>query len=692
MKIDLTSLFFNCNIENGVGTPSWGTALGQKEGYDITVEGASDILLGMHNNRVDPSGFEANFKSVNDISLISEFKNVYVDGHRIAHSFLLALVVEHSTSHDGRKSLKYNDKFKCTTNGKTISNEDFYNEVQEYFGPTACWFAHEINVINGKELHIKAVKVSDEKVTYYDSKERKKEWTKILNPEIIHTPFVKIKNSTISQFVFDVLKYLNNSKEIQKLFPFIKLNKDNRFYSIEKDEYKLTSIFWVFSHTPTSAEISSGGIVRIFEEHSFEYQGNNFFLSKQWADQKGHRLDINTFIRLFNSIYKNYKISREGTNYEFNRVNELTLIVEEFRQSCNLSGLIFSQTLITRFISAAITKPFIILSGLSGSGKTKLAQTFASWLCEDESQYCLIPVGADWTNREPLLGFPNALDKNKYVKPENGALDLIIRASENQNKPFFLILDEMNLSHVERYFADFLSTMESGGKIFLHDRNDNCDGLPAFLTLPKNLFIIGTVNIDETTYMFSPKVLDRANTIEFRITKDEMSEFLSNHMKLNLGHIIGGGKRFGKDFLEIAISNTDEVIEIKDINSALDNFFVQLQNAGAEFGYRTASEIQRFTNIVPLLSPKISTDEIVDYAILQKLLPKIHGSRRKLEPILEELMRLCLNKDVDIKDYKNLNPHRETPDDNVKYPLSLEKVVRMYISLVQNGYVSFAEA
>jgi len=131
----------------------------------------------------------------------------------------------------------------------------------------------------------------------------------------------------------------------------------------------------------------------------------------------------------------------------------------------------------------------------------------------------MVSVGADWTNREPILGYPNALESGKYVKPDNGVLDLILNAELDPNKPYFLILDEMNMSHVERYFADFLSAMESTERtISLHPEGeewDDCD-VPASLILPQNLFIIGTVNIDETTYMFSPKVLDRANVIEFR--------------------------------------------------------------------------------------------------------------------------------------------------------------------------------
>src|SRR5690606_3454364 len=111
--------------------------------------------------------------------------------------------------------------------------------------------------------------------------------------------------------------------------------------------------------------------------------------------------------------------------------------------------------------------------------------------------------------------------------PDCGIVHLLYKASkpENANKPFFLILDEMNLSHVERYFADFLSIMESKDTIKLYTGKErkSLDGItiPFEIGWPKNLFIIGTVNIDETTYMFSPKVLDRANVIEFRITENE---------------------------------------------------------------------------------------------------------------------------------------------------------------------------
>ena len=347
------------------------------------------------------------------------------------------------------------------------------------------------------------------------------------------------------------------------------------------------------------------------------------------------------------------------------------------------------KNLCTRFISSLLTKPFVILTGLSGSGKTKLAQIFAMWICEDESQFCIVPVGADWTNREPLLGFPNALNEDEYVHPDNNVLNLIIESNKNPDKPYFLILDEMNLSHVERYFAEFLSTMESKSKIQLHPGAEERSGVPTEISFPENLFIIGTVNIDETTYMFSPKVLDRANVIEFRVSKDEMEKYLQELSVLDLNSISGKGAGMADSFVETAKDTNIKPNNINDLKEPLLNFFNELEKTGAEFGYRTASEILRFAAIINKIDSSWTTDQIIDAAILQKLLPKVHGSRKKLEPVLDSLGTLCLTGDQTFSELLKTNP----PDLNsAKYPNSLQKVMRMHENLKNNGFTSFAEA
>ncbi len=385
-----------------------------------------------------------------------------------------------------------------------------------------------------------------------------------------------------------------------------------------------------------------------------------------------------------NNISKSNKLQKHFTEQPFQ--------VSSFLGSVNNANLKYNPILIQRFLSSLVTKPFLILTGLSGSGKTKLAQTFVKWICQEKSQYRLIPVGADWTNREPLLGYPNALKTDEYVKPDTGVIDLIIQANENPDFPHFLILDEMNLSHVERYFADFLSVMESKEEIPLYAEGLMGNGVPSKLKIPSNLFIIGTVNIDETTNMFSPKVLDRANTIEFRVTQEEMENFLGNIKDINMEALTGKGAGMAKSFLDIASNNSFVSTDIENIKSSLVQFFSELKKTGAEFGYRSATEILRLINQLHFLDSSLSPNQKIDIAIIQKLLPKLHGSRRKLCPVLEMLGSFCITGDVKIIKDVFEKADFDFNGANVLYPLSLEKIARMYRGAIDNGFASFAEA
>lgn len=348
------------------------------------------------------------------------------------------------------------------------------------------------------------------------------------------------------------------------------------------------------------------------------------------------------------------------------------------------TNLIYDDTLIKRFAYSLLTKPFVILSGLAGSGKTQLALACAKALVEDvDSQICFVSVGADWTNREPLLGFPNALKDDVYQTPESGALQLMIEAEGNPEKPYFLILDEMNLSYVERYFADFLSAMEAKDmKIKLWDK-DAC-GVPPAVSLPKNLFIVGTINVDETTYMFSPKVLDRANVIEFKVSEEDMVSFLDSAPDVNMLECEGKAANMAKDFVRIA---TDSKAISKDANDVLKKFFKELKTVNAEFGYRTATEIGRFISLATE-NDSMALNDAVDAAIVQKLLPKLHGSRKKMIDVLRPLFKLCL-KDGNSAELEKV----VTLDESIcKYPISADKIHRMYKIAIDNGYTSFAEA
>lgn len=355
------------------------------------------------------------------------------------------------------------------------------------------------------------------------------------------------------------------------------------------------------------------------------------------------------------------------------------------------TNLIYSEEIIKRYVYSLLTKPFVILSGLSGSGKTQLALSFALTMVENqEKQICFVPVGADWTNREPLLGYPNALKPGEYIKPESGVLSILMEAQTNPHKPYFLILDEMNLSYVERYFADFLSAMESKGmKINLWDNAKEKESekkdythVPSKITLPRNLFITGTINVDETTYMFSPKVLDRANVIEFKISEKEMADFLSTSRNIDLSKCTGAEISMAENFVRIA---TEDVALSDEATDILLKLFKPLKKVNAEFGYRTSTEIRRFISLAKKDLGKI--EKSLDAAIVQKLLPKLHGSRRKIVPVLKELWKLATEKD-------NLEVFSERDEDlsGIKYPLTADKILRMYKTAIDNGFTSFAEA
>ena len=523
-------------------------------------------------------------------------------------------------------------------------------------------------------------------------------------------------SNKIREFLFDVFKFLH--KEFGDAFIIEKSAIAQRKLSesyykafIFPDYFNSHPILGSFEQEQTIESLKTANTLRYFPENLEILDQEYIYFTTQWGFPK---FQYSLSFISFNRFVLDYSMDKYRLDYDeksqfyklvLNNIQEeihqIDFHIDSFQLKTKEAGLIFSTQLIQRFVASLCTKPFVICSGLSGSGKTKLSQAFAQWISVDDSQYVIVPVGADWTNREPLLGYPNALNKEEYVSPENGVLDLMIRAKQNienteeQTRPYFLILDEMNLSHVERYFADFLSTMESGDRIPLHKIENDSQIVPSSIKLPKNLFIIGTVNIDETTYMFSPKVLDRANTIEFRLTDKDLENFIDSEIELDMDILKTQGANMSEGFMTMALQKTDK--NLKSTESDLKQFFTELKKSGAEFGYRTASEIGRLMFMLNELGE--GGNNLLDIAIMQKLLPKLHGSRNKLTKVLPILGGFCLTDNSKIKEEyldkfvgNSLTEAEINADQNIKYKISFEKICRMYKNAIENGFASYAEA
>jgi hypothetical protein len=390
---------------------------------------------------------------------------------------------------------------------------------------------------------------------------------------------------------------------------------------------------------------------------------------------------------------------------------------------------IFEMNTATRLITALASKPFVILAGGTGTGKTKCAIEVARKICRKQpageaADYEVVAVGADWTDTRPLLGYENILgSKPSYTVPK--ALDLIIRASRNTERPFFLILDEMNLSHVERYFSDFLSIMESkkidteASTIKLHA---NKEGMPSTdgnvggnveqrIQWPDNLFVIGTVNIDETTHMFSPKVLDRAHVIEFKpdevqitaglkaswekTAQSETNDELRKESEKGTWTEALSGMLFKENRIEKLrksieyLSNERTIIEKRILDA-----WRTLSKTRFSFSHRTAQETADYIFIchrllkenAEILGEPPGLNNLIDLAFLQKILPKINGSAETLSVKADKKDPKTASKettllDLLISEFKN----------DAELSLCIQKLEEMKTTLEREHFVSFIQ-
>lgn len=278
--------------------------------------------------------------------------------------------------------------------------------------------------------------------------------------------------------------------------------------------------------------------------------------------------------------------------------------------------------------NAARHKRFAILSGLSGTGKTALLMHYVRVYCRllgvqrFDTHWTLVAVSPDWRDPSGFLGYFNALGPypNFVRKP---ALDLVLNARADPERPYFLILDEMNLAHVERYFAPFLSAMETGTRLHLHGYTDVTTDVPPSIRWPRNLFIGGTVNMDETTHGLSDKVLDRAFVIEF--WRVDLAGFCARRRE----------------------SDRALINDIDEVYSWLQALNEQLYTVRRHVGYRAFGEALDYL-CAAAREPDFDVAELwthVDHAVYAKVLPRFRGHHNQaLERALASAHELCVER------------------------------------------------
>ncbi len=294
------------------------------------------------------------------------------------------------------------------------------------------------------------------------------------------------------------------------------------------------------------------------------------------------------------------------------------------------ADLEFDDVDVRRLYVSIKTRPFVILAGLTGSGKSSLSRTFAAAFGATRSngRFRRVAVRPDWIDQSEVLGFVNVVT-NQFVP---GWLAEMVRSCEEApDKLHFVLLDEMNLAPVEQYLAEWLSAVEewrSGSEeaqIPLYPSSlqiKNVDQWPPALKFPENLFFIGTVNVDETTRPLSERVLDRANVLLLNVSVSD------RHHEPN-GRALAPMQVGASDWKKICKTTPsddhhDFLVEIADI----------LRHVNVGVGLRAHLELERF---VANAQGIMDDEAALDWGLVQRIIPKIRGFKSHLVDALQEL-------------------------------------------------------
>jgi hypothetical protein len=305
---------------------------------------------------------------------------------------------------------------------------------------------------------------------------------------------------------------------------------------------------------------------------------------------------------------------------------QFSTIVERIQDT----GMRLDEQTLRRYHLSLRTRGFVVLSGLSGSGKTWLAQLYADSV---DARSHLVSVAPNWTTNEDLLGYYDPLAHEYRHTPFSRFLEAAAsewRRAEQEGRraqPFHLILDEMNLARVEYYFAKFLSAMEVRARVGSATLELDAD---RETSLTPNLYFVGTVNVDETTHGFADKVYDRAQLIELPVTRAGIVVHLD-----------------GRPYQAALLGVWDAMRPV------------------APFAYRVLDEIASYADAADGLA--VPLEIALDEQLLQKVLPKIKGTEKAIGPALDAFVGMA----------------------DGRWPLSHAKASEMRDAFINHGFTSY---
>lgn len=344
-------------------------------------------------------------------------------------------------------------------------------------------------------------------------------------------------------------------------------------------------------------------------------------------------------------------------------------------------------------LTAMRTKPFLLLAGISGTGKSRIVKQMAFESCPDipalrsdktaPGNYELIEVKPNWHDSSELLGYESEIGGPHYVVTP--FVRFLVKAMRYPDVPFFVCMDEMNLAPVEQYFAEFLSVLESRkllsdgtitseplikADIFskyadqlhrdlditdtetykaVYDRLKN-DGL----RLPSNLIVVGTVNMDETTHQFSRKVIDRAMTIEMNIEDAETPfvEFFDGKSVLEYKEKPSGKNLFLPRVVQaseaLSILSAEDASYLKEnVPGLLHSLNSALNGTPFKIAYRVQNELILYFFSLREENPDETAEALlaqaIDAILMMKVLPRIEGDEDLLDKPLKTLAQFTEN-------------------------------------------------